>query len=365
VPCLFAIAPGLAAPFATLAESYVHRLDPFAVRLGEGGFGVRWYGLAYMAGFLVAWLAFRRTGRRGQLARFDAAAASDLVLPVILGVVVGGRAGYAFFYDPSLLTGFSRSFPFWDLFALWKGGMASHGGMIGAIAGVVWFARGRGTSALALLDVAAWAVPFGLCFGRLANFVNAELWGRTYPDQAAPPWWTVKYPEEVLARGFARAGEVEAAMLDLVVPRLVEGESILQATVRLARDGNAEVIDRLAPFLTAYWPSQLVQALAEGPVLFAVLTLAWLRPRKPGVIGAIFLLTYAVLRVLTETVRQPDEGVALLLGLSRGQVLSVAMFVIAAGCLLWTTRRRAERVVGPIGPLPATGGADQSPPASG
>ena len=319
-----------------LAESYLHTLDPFVIRFSET-MGIRWYGLAYLAGFLIAWGFFRwmvRTGRT-TLTREDVA---DWMMAVIIGVLVGGRVGYAIFYDPSLLVRFSSSLPWWDLLALNKGGMASHGGILGFIAGTCWFARRRGHSALHLLDMGAFISGVGLSIGRVTNFVNAELLGREWTGEGVPPWWTVKYPQEIMSSGFAHMDALYRALAVHFPGRETFAPQVLAA----AREGDERVVSVLTPLLTPYYPSQLVQALSDGPILVGALALIWIRPRKPGVIGAWFMTLYGVLRITTEFVRQPDEGVALLMGLSRGQVLSVVMVIVGVVALVIALRRSDE-----------------------
>lgn len=337
-----------------LAAAYIHRLDPFAIQFTET-FGLRWYGLSYAVGFLVAWLIalwFARTKR----SPISVVAAGDLMYYIIGGVLIGGRVGYAVFYQPSLF-GFSGDFPFWGLLAIWDGGMASHGGLIGVIVACSLFAARYRVPRLHLFDVAAVMCPPGLAFGRLANFVNGELWGRALPAvrQANPPWWSVKYPEEIaLWRPPADVNKLD--QLETLRATIGGDATFVASVIDAVRDGNAQVTAVIQPLLTAYYPSQLLQALAEGPVLFFSLALIWLRPRKPGVIGAWWLLIYGVLRVLTETVREPDIGVALTFGLSRGQTLSAVMILAGAVILFLCARRKVEPMGGLRRPLPVAAG---------
>ncbi len=180
-----------------LAESYVHGLDPFLIRFTET-IGLRWYGLAYLGGFVVAWLGVWWLARSGR-STIPRDAVADLMVYVLVGVVVGGRLGYCLFYDQSLLIEFTSTFPWWGLLAIHKGGMASHGGMIGVILACWLYARRHEISKLHLLDVATLASTPGLFFGRLANFINAELWGKPLPAsmRSDPPWWSIKYPQEI------------------------------------------------------------------------------------------------------------------------------------------------------------------------
>ena len=326
-----------------LASAYLHRIDPYAIRFTEG-FGIRWYGLSYAFGFLLMWL-FVRWMARTKRSSLTVPQAGDFVFAVIVGVLLGGRLGYVLFYDFSLLYTFSDSIPFWNLLAINKGGMASHGGMIGFILACVYFARRHDLRAMHLIDLGAYTAGIGLGVGRIANFVNAELWGRRLPDtlQANPPWWSVKYPEEILLSTYPveRLAEVETAARPIV-----GGDAtFLPAVVHELRAGNEALIEAVRPLLTAYYPSQIFQSITDGLILVGLLTLIWLRPRKPGVISGWFLITYGVLRVGTEFFREPDVGVALTFGLSRGQVLSVLM-VVAGVIWVWVTARRNVDAMG-------------------
>ncbi|MCZ6494286.1 MAG: prolipoprotein diacylglyceryl transferase [Planctomycetota bacterium] len=337
-----------------LAEAYLHRLDPFAIEFPASWQalpfipdGIRWYGLAYLAGFGIAWLLIRWLGGSGR-SNIPANAVGDLMIYVILGVLVGGRLGYVLFYDQPLLWDFSTQFPFWGLVAINRGGMASHGGILGVIIACWLFGRRHRISPLHLVDVGAFAALPGLFLGRLANFVNAELWGRALPEkmQAQPPWWSVKYPQEILTSDLPRLHE-KLDGLRQVVPG---DETFYGNIIEAARAGNAQVIETLTPLLTAYYPSQILQAITDGPVLMGFLALLWWRPRKPGVIGSWFLIGYGVMRIVTELVRQPDEGVPVLataLGdVSRGQMLSLLMVAAGIVGLIVCARRQVDPIGG-------------------
>ncbi len=352
----------------TLA-AWFHTLSPFAVKLGAD-FGIRWYGLSYLAGFIVAYLAMRAMARRGLIAiPYDRV--SDAMLWLIGGALVGGRIGYALFYDPRLLTTFSEHFPFWGLLAINEGGMASHGGIVGTILAAYRISRGfrneQGqivgrTSFMHICDAMALVAPAGLMFGRLANFVNGELLGAIVAKPGEPsPWWAVQYPQEIDLCATDRLGITSPG------PDLVQTSEQWQKIIALARplapDASAEGLraglhrlahegwrhaDELRPLISARHPSQLYQAAAEGLVLALVLWIAWARPRKPGVIGALFLIAYGVLRILTELIRLPDAQLAVrrILGLSRGQWLSVGMIAAGLWVLIYASQQAAPRVGG-------------------
>src|SRR3954467_9215133 len=167
----------------TLA-AWVHDLSPFVLKFSDD-FGIRWYGLSYAASFLIAWLLLRWLASRGATS-IPRERAGDVILMGVAGVVIGGRLGYVFFYQPALLWTFSHTPPWWGVLAINQGGMASHGGMIGVITAAWLVSRGfktpdgqrvGRTSMLAVLDTFALLTPSGLLLGRLANFVNGELLG--------------------------------------------------------------------------------------------------------------------------------------------------------------------------------------------
>ncbi len=332
----------------TLA-AWVHDISPFVWRI-SGDFGLRWYGLSYLLGFALAWLLMWWMAKR-RICLIPVDRVPDAMLMLAFGVLAGGRLGYAIVYDPTLF-GFSSSPPWWRLLAINEGGMASHGGMIGVVLASWWIARRMNAPLPHVLDTVAAIAPPGLMFGRIANFVNGELLGKIVAGRGEPaPWWSVKYPQELLsptlpppwAPGDAdRFGELcervaPGAPLDKAIP----------AVISAVQHGAADVKAELAPLLTARHPSQLYQALAEGPILFMALWLIWAKPRKPGVIGAWFLIVYGALRIVTEVWRLPDDHlkVARPMGLSRGQWLSAAMIVAGVISLAFVVRRK----VAPMG----------------
>lgn len=346
--------------------AWLHDLSPFALQLGDG-FGLRWYGLSYAAGFVAAYLLMRWLAGRG-LIQIPRDRIADAMTYLIVGVILGGRLGYCLFYDISLLTSFSGSFPFWSFFALNKGGMASHGGMVGVIVACWLIARGfrddsgaviGRTTPLHVMDVMALAATPGLFFGRVANFVNGELLGKivAMPGQPAP-WWSVRFPQEMFSPLIDKGGhrpplapEQAIALQRLIDANRASGdteERAYQRLLDLLQSGPAETSKRiaseLAPLVSARHPSQLYQAFAEGIVLGVVLLLLWRVPRAPGVIAAWFLIVYGVLRVVTEFWRLPDAQLAVqrLAGLSRGQWLSVLM-VVAGFALLRFALVRAKK----------------------
>ncbi len=359
-------------PTATLAPmflavwingSWFHDWSPFAV------WPVRWYGLSYATGFLVGWLLLRWLGKRGATP-IRPERAADAILYAVVGVVVGGRLGYVLFYEPSLLWSFSSDPPWWGLLAINRGGMASHGGMIGVIIAAFVIARGfenhqgpgqkSGWPVFRVLDALALITPPGLMFGRLANFINGELLGREYPvapGQSAP-WWTVRFPQEVLVSDSGGGvglpprshEEIQAIWRVIDAAGIKPGsfESSYSALLEKIQHGRADLAAQLAPLIHPRYPSQLFQAAAEGVVLFTVTWLIARKPRLTGVIGCWFFIAYGVMRVVTEIWRLPDAHLAhqRILGLSRGQWLSVGMVAAGAIGLAIIIRRGGERVGG-------------------
>ncbi|MEO1008837.1 MAG: prolipoprotein diacylglyceryl transferase [Planctomycetota bacterium] len=345
--------------------AWLHDLDPVVVRLG-GSFAIYWYGISYILGFVLAYLVLRWLRTRGATP-LDAPALGDMVVWGGLGGVIGGRVGYVLLYRPDLLADVSSSVPFWGAINITKGGMASHGGFLGAMLGFLLLQRSLAKRArlddrpeLAvprthLFDLAAFAAPIGLLCGRLANFVNGELLGRVAAPFGTPaPWWAVKYPQEVTARWDELSDDQRIAAAEAVgmspLELRVEGGwdrfgQAWRALVAQMRDGDPAARNLLEASLNARHPSQLYQALAEGVVVLAVLAIVWARPRASGVISCWFVITYGVGRVATEFFRLPDAHFQnqTPLGLSRGQWLSVALIAIGvAGLALIKARGRPD-----------------------
>ena len=329
-------------------RSYLHQLDPFAIQISET-VGLRWYGLAYIAGFFVAWAIIKWMGAK-KISSIPPSRVGDLMFAAIIGVLIGGRLGYCLFYAPSIVYTFTDDFPWWKLLAIQDGGMASHGGIIGVLVAFIIWGKKNNISQLHLIDVAALCAAPGLFFGRIANFINGELWGKTLPEdlQANAPAWSVKYPAEITEvwlQDPTRYSD-QLAQLEVLQATVPGANSFHQTIVNEMYAGNELVIETIQPMLTARYPSQLFQAIAEGPLLFFVLFWVWWKPKKPGVVASAFLLLYGIAREATEVFRQPDDGVVLLLGLSRGQVLSAGMIISGIILLVYTTRRSSNKFGG-------------------
>jgi phosphatidylglycerol:prolipoprotein diacylglycerol transferase len=256
-----------------------------------GWFKLRWYSLAYLAGILVGWwYLMKLIARPG--APMAKRHADDMVFYATLGIILGGRLGYVLFYRP----GFYFHDPV-QILRIWDGGMSFHGGVLGTTLGILWMARKHRLDWLRIHDYVACCAPFGLFFGRLANFVNGELWGR---ETDVP--WAIRFPEVV--QGVQITGP----------PR---------------------------------HPSQLYEAGLEGILLFLILWFLFWRTDaryQPGKLVGAFLLVYGLSRFLVELVRQPDLGLEHLpWGLTMGQTLTVPM-VLGGAWLIATAKGRRQRV---------------------
>jgi phosphatidylglycerol:prolipoprotein diacylglycerol transferase len=329
--------------FTTLA-AYVHDIDPYAIMLWEGG-PIRWYGLSYLVGFAIGWLLIRRVLTVGR-STFKPAQAMDIVVTMALSIVIGGRVGYAVFYDPSLLYTFTSQMPFWNLLAFNKGGMASHGGMIGLIISAFWIARrapGGPHRVSHVLDLGAFAAPIGLGIGRIANFINGELYGRPSPEGFK---WAVKFPQEMHEWG-PNDPRIEALRPLIPNGQSMHGYEVIDRIITMIQNGSPMAKAAVEPLLTARYPSQLYQAFLEGVVLFAVLAILWWKPRRPILIGSAFCAVYGVLRIIAEQYRLPDAHIGYdYLGLTRGQWLSVALTLTGVVGAIIASMRKAEPMGG-------------------
>lgn len=334
--------------------------------------GIRWYGLAYLAGFVCAYFSIRIMAKKGTTA-MKLSEIADFITMIAVGTMVGGRLGYAIFYSPQLLTDFTSSPPFWGVLRVYEGGMASHGGIIGVIAVCVWWARSRKLDIFHVIDLVTLGGALGIFFGRMANYVNGELWGRPAPAGLA---WAVKFPQEMFnwtRESIARLNDVTPAVVSLSEIRTQSGETIkltaeawqnwvshyqndvtswnmvnavIEKLIVATQSGNEQVRSLLEPVLTARYPSQLIEGFLEGLVIFIILAIVWMKPRKPGVISAIFGLCYATARIISEQYRMPDAHIGFQwLGLTRGQWLSIPMF-IGVAIYAWYVLRRPSQPMG-------------------
>ncbi len=252
--------------------------DPIAISLGP--IAIRWYGLMYLIAFMLFMVLGRLRARRQVLAGWIPRDIDDLLFYGVLGVILGGRLGYVLFYKP----GYYLANPL-EILAVWQGGMSFHGGFLGVLVAVWFYARNSGRRWLDVTDFIAPLVPLGLAAGRLGNFINAELVGRVTDVP-----WAMIFPS----------------------------------------------VDNLPRH-----PSQLYQFALEGLLLFALLWWFGAGSRPRGALSGAFLLGYGVLRFIAEFGREPDDFLGLLaLGLSMGQWLSLPMVAAGIGLLAWAYRKR-------------------------
>ena len=351
--------------------AWVHNLDPFAIQFTEH-FGIRWYGLAYLTGFIVGYYTIVWMSKRGGT-QFTFDELADFVTYSAIGVLGGGRLGYCLFYAPELFTDFDGSFPFWGVLKVNEGGMASHGGILGVML-VCWvFARRRGKSFWHCLDLTVYGGCAGFFFGRLANFVNGELYGRPAPETLS---WAVKFPQEMFVWGekeFSRLGGLGpvAEMLGTMKTRTGEVVELsasvwqgwlgtygeygsrarvyegLEAIIAAVQSGNVALTEALAPLLTPRYPSQLIQAVLEGLIVFLILGWIWRKARKPGVIAGWFGALYCGARIIGEQYRLPDAQIGYqLFGLTRGQWISIGMLAVAIALIVIRSRADEPAIAG-------------------
>jgi len=288
---------------------YVHDLDPLIFRIYDN-VGPRWYGLAYVLAFVCGYLVYRKLAQRG-FADLPVAKVSDFITGAALfGVIVGGRIGYVLFYKPEMLRE-----PL-SIFRVWEGGMSSHGGMIGLLAFTFYYAWRHKMSWTNLGDNLVVTAPIGLFFGRVANFINGELYGR-----AANVSWAMQFPKELTEN----VGEAQRAITACtkIDPSLTSSEAIVTAVRH-----QPAVKDALRTILTPRHPSQIYEAFFEGILLFSILWFVRTRMRQPnGVLTGLFFIFYAIFRIIVENFREPDAS--LIAGFTRGQFFS--FFLIAIG----------------------------------
>ena len=253
------------------------QFDPIAIAIGP--LAVRWYGLMYLLGFLLfLFLGRKRAPQHG----WRPEELDDLLFYGALGVVIGGRLGQVVFYEP----GYYFSHPL-EILQVWKGGMSFHGGFLGVLAAMAFYARTSGRSLLQVTDFVAPLVPTGLAAGRMGNFINGELWGRVAPADLP---WAMIFPQ----------------------------------------------VDNLPRH-----PSQLYQLAGEGLALFFILWWFSARPRPRGAVSGAFLVGYGVFRFVAEYFRTPDEGIfGFSYTVSMGQWLSLPMVLAGVGLMVWAYRRK-------------------------
>ena len=261
---------------------YIHNLDPILVQLGF--FSLRWYSLAYIIGILFGWWYGRKIIyflKNNYYLGVDKKDFDDLITYIIISIIIGGRLGYVFFYDFNYFLN-----NFFEVFKIWNGGMSFHGGLIGVISGVIIFAKKKKIKAFLLLDIISVVAPIGLFFGRIANFINSELYGKP-----------------------------TSFFLGVIFPKV-------------------DMIPR--------HPSQLYEAFLEGIILFLLLNLImFLTKYRSGICSCLFLIFYGTFRIISELFREPDEHIGYIINnVSMGTFLS--FFMIISGIYLFLNLKKYE-----------------------
>lgn len=311
----------------SLLAFYLHDLSPHIVRFSDR-FALHWYGLAYVLGFYLTYRVMLFLAKRGLSELKPAQVADFITLVALFGVLLGGRLGYMLLYK---FDEFIRA-P-WMVFLINEGGMASHGGIAGVALFCLWYARRHKISWTGLGDTLVVGAPLGIFCGRIANFINGELFGRV---TNVP--WAMKFPTELQHEDFYLQGGLRTGL-----PPEAQHSPDIIAWFEANAGGRAE----LEAILHPRHPSQLYEALGEG--LFLTAILLWVRlkyPRLPhGVLTGLFFLLYAVARISLENVRQPDSGSESILGLTKGQFFSVFMVLTGLAFLAfgWLSGRNAVR----------------------
>jgi phosphatidylglycerol:prolipoprotein diacylglycerol transferase len=317
--------------------TYVHDLNPVLLRITES-IQLRWYGLAYLAGFVAGFYLLRHLARRGLWVLKPEQTGDFIAAAALFGVFLGGRIGYVLFYHlPKVGWGELVRDPLMVV-RVWDGGMASHGGILGLAIFTWFYARKHKVTWTGLGDGLCVVAPLGLFFGRMANFINGELYGRVADGVA----WAVKFP---LSLG-AEPEEVQSAAWQActrVEPKLADAES-LAALIATARE-NPRVSEALGEYLTPRHPSQLYEGILEGALLFGILWLVRVRfPKAPdGLLTGMFFGLYALLRIIGEQFREPDAE--MVGAFTKGQFFSFFMFLFAAGFLFHAWRGWKSRAV--------------------
>ena len=259
------------------------QIDPILVEFGP--IAIRWYSLSYITGIIFAWWYIRRQAAKPRAA-MSATHIDDFITWAVFGVILGGRIGYVLFYN---FSGYMQE-PL-AILRVWDGGMSFHGGFAGVVLAVILYCRKYRLDLMRVSDLVATVSPIGLLVGRLANFINGELWGR--PTDVS---WAMVFPADPTG-----------------LPR---------------------------------HPSQLYEALGEGLILFIILQYLYHKTRiakdMPGVLAGIFIGGYGLARILVEFVREPDAHLGLMAGISRGQLLSIPMFLLAAWLISKGLRHKAS-----------------------
>jgi len=319
--------------------NYVHDLSPTLFEFGA--LKLRWYGLAYVAGFVVAYWILRHLSRRGLWVVEEEKVADVVTFTAFFGVFLGGRLGYVFFYmipeqgwqvlidDPLVVL------------KVWEGGMASHGGILGITFFALFYAVRHKVSWAGLGDGICIVAPLGVFFGRMANFINGELYGTKTESS-----WGVKFPNSLyekedidkLDHAVQQAAMVSDEVGGLLAQENATTYSIYEQVIEISRN-DPKVLEALGDHIDPRHASQVYEGILEGALIFGILyAVRVLFPKLGhGVITGLFFILYAVFRILVENVREPDSD--LILGITKGQFYSVFMILIGVCFLGWGLRK--------------------------
>jgi phosphatidylglycerol:prolipoprotein diacylglycerol transferase len=324
-----------------MLAAWLDDLNPVALRLTDW-LQIRWYGLAYVLGFVCAYFFMRAMARRGRGVLKESELADFVTYTAIFGVMLGGRLGYMLLYDRERFLSNPLVF-----FHLTRGGMASHGGILGIVVFTWIYSRLKNVPWTALGDMLVVPAPIGIFFGRIANFINGELWGHEAPGLP----WAVKFPAEAVesnADPLLYQGVLDRLQSTAPSGKDTLAENALPQVIQRLRSGDQELRQLLDENLPARHPSQLYEALLEGALLFAIL--CWVRLRwknlPHGLLTGLFFILYALFRIAGEHWRVPDaHGIPWLSGfLTPGQQYSLPMIIIGAA-FLWHAWRQPSAPV--------------------
>ncbi|MEY3394390.1 MAG: prolipoprotein diacylglyceryl transferase [Verrucomicrobiota bacterium] len=325
--------------------TYVHHLDPVIFKFTEA-FVLRWYGLAYLLGFLGGYLLLKRFAERKLWVLGPEKTADFIAAAALFGVFIGGRLGYVIFYQiPRDGLDSVIENPL-GILKVWEGGMASHGGILGLVIFTFFYARKHKVSWTGLGDGLCVVAPIGLLCGRIANFINGELYGRVAEGLV----WAVKFPMAFtdpkapeslnFNQALIAAGDAYPPLkAELMVPG--QNPFLLLAEANRRSDSVNQAIE---PYLEPRHPSQIYEALLEGGLLLGILWFIRVRfPKAPsGLLTGLFFALYATFRIFGEQFREPDADWVIEKVLTMGQFLSIFMYVFAGAFLIHTFRNRRQ-----------------------